>query len=144
MKGTTNWQPDTCECILDFDWDDKDGSVAVNKIIKVCKAHAEEKDIVEHFQAVLEENQRKNIAIGKIMSEVSRAVDTTIDEKGDSVQKLKPGFEVAFSFDAERKLILNLDSLTTQEKATVITACDSALGTGKVEFGAKPTAEIGK
>lgn len=96
MLKVTTWSPDTCDCIINYSWDDSlkedDRIHKVSEIVKPCSVHLGLDDI-SHYNAVLEENSRKNIAIGYI-------TDTN------------PGTEISWSFDANRILILNVKNVS--------------------------------
>ena len=67
----TRWQPDTCNCIIDYEWDD---TVAQGQrvhaaaiIIRQCPAHAHHSDKHQMYDDLLSENTSKNRAIGQIL-----------------------------------------------------------------------------
>src|ERR1041384_5092005 len=85
MGAHTNiWSPDTCDCSIEFEFDD---AVSANervhigkRIIKRCPAHQPEHftDCHDHYNSVLSENQRKNILLGKLIEahpEISKTLD---------------------------------------------------------------------
>jgi len=65
----TRWYPDTCDCVIDFQWDDTQTEAtrthSVKAIVKRCGAHRQIPDDKQHFSTVLEENQRKNKVIAQ-------------------------------------------------------------------------------
>ena len=69
-KHLNEWRPDTCGCVLEFFFDDEEDSTLVvhswESTLKTCPVHTAITDGVSLYAAVLEENQRKNVAIGMI------------------------------------------------------------------------------
>jgi len=67
------WSPDTCECQIEFEFDDElppeSREHKASKVIKKCPAHSTT-DIIDHhdhYDTVLKENKRKNILLGKMV-----------------------------------------------------------------------------
>lgn len=62
MIQTTRWTPDTCDCVIEYQWDDAvDPSVRVHtvyNILSACSDHPGTPD--ETFQQALADNQAKN------------------------------------------------------------------------------------
>lgn len=75
----TRWKPDTCDCVIDYEWDAsvpdvsrvhvyKDGTLCdIHKNIGITKAN--------HFNVILEENKRKNQAIELAVKQIPGLVD---------------------------------------------------------------------
>lgn len=65
---TTRWHPDTCSCIVEYQWDSdlpvEQRTHTPSATIRECEFH-QNLSVVDHFTAVQAENQGKNIAIGK-------------------------------------------------------------------------------
>jgi hypothetical protein len=106
---TTRWSPDTCKCVIDFEWD---------------------KDF---YDTILDENQRKNYTRQEIIEALSDVRQT--DDKGNFI--FKEGIDISFSWTGTNKdRLLHLSvtgfALTTQQKATVQGITDSRFGNGKV------------
>lgn len=121
MKKVTRWSPDTCDCVLEYEWDDslpvENRVHTISKVVNACPHHGGTP--VSHFNTVVEENTRKNFAFAEI-------------------QKLKPDAtpdNYNWSFDEQRKLkvgILNLP-IRAAEKAQLKANCNARFGAGKVE-----------
>lgn len=94
MIQTTTWYPDTCDCVIQYQWDDKvvedKRTHTVSNVLSSCKFHQGKPDQV--FAAVIAENQVKNKAVGMIL---------------DQTQDLKPE-DIDFEFDGSRKLTLSV------------------------------------
>lgn len=105
MIRTNVWSPDTCDCKIIYQWDDSlpqdqwvfeavEETVASNgEIIKrhTCQAHITEAfngKHKKHMAKVLDENQRKNVVLGKLK-----------EIHGEN-------FEADWAFDQDRKLVI--------------------------------------
>jgi hypothetical protein len=64
----TTWRPDTCECEIEYEWDDNgvdENKVhTLKKFNKVCQAHSSNQS---GYGSVLTENQNKNKGVTKIV-----------------------------------------------------------------------------
>lgn len=123
MLKVTRWRPDTCECELEYQWDDTESedirTHTIANVVKACSAHALVVDKTQHYSKVLDENQRKNIVLGEILEKVPSAVEEVEQEDGTIVKKLRRGKEYKWSFDENRNLIVDLVGFTSQEKLAV-------------------------
>ena len=92
MLKVTRWSPDTCGCILEYEWDDtkneSERTHTLKNIIKKCPAHHDEPIV---FNTVLDENKRKNTAFHTILSEIAGIPETQlnarIEEEADTFLK---------------------------------------------------------
>src|SRR3990167_3930493 len=70
MQQTT-WHPDTCDgCVVVYEWDDTvSQDQRVHTPVSVTNEHQDFKNdsIKVKYDKILEENQRKNIAVGEII-----------------------------------------------------------------------------
>ena len=68
----TRWYPDTCSCVIEYEWDDTEPQETRQhtlKNIERCQAH----NLVNSGEAygnVIDENQSKNKAIGFLIESV--------------------------------------------------------------------------
>ena len=111
MKHVTRWRPDTCGCVLEFEWDDAVPSeerihTPVN-IIKACPVHlSDSKDgIQKHYEKVIDENRSKNIFLDEALKTMPEIRREKINEKGETIYELKEDVNFDFSFDENRNLI---------------------------------------
>jgi len=140
----TTWFPDTCDgCSVVYDVDPADpaNKVIFKRINHVDPAHMT-KTPKRQFDAILEENQRKNKAIKAIMDADPALVET--DKDGNDV--LKKDVKIDFSYDAERVLRLEVkqeqkakggkvtDLVTPEIKTEYQTVVSAELGENKVEI----------
>lgn len=128
MLQTTRWKPDTCQCILEYEWDDQESSeTRTHKgktIISACKAHEGETDPGKIYSKIIDENTRKNIVFGEIIENIPALVEEVTDKHGQPVKQLKSGIEYDFSFDKDRNLVVDLKGVSIAEKATVKSLTD--------------------
>ena len=103
----TRWSPDTCPCVIDYEWNDavpQEARVHVaNAIIEACAAHAAVTVPAAHLALVLEENQRKNIFNGDLAGRIDLS-----------------GRIVDYVYDAARILLVRIEPLTGPERALLL------------------------
>jgi hypothetical protein len=132
MITTTKWSPDTCDCVIEYEWDTEvpqdERTHTVSNIVKKCKFHTETPDVSTHYDIVKEENVRKNIYLGLIADNFPELTNT--DAKGN--KNLKEN-AVSWSFDKDRVLQVEVNGISASEKATLKALTDTKLGVGKVK-----------
>lgn len=121
VLNVTTWSPDTCGCVIEYEWDDaQDENTRVHTaktILKDCGLHKKPKDKDEHFATILEENQRKNFTFGLLQEDEPTI---TLD-----------AYE--WSFDDKRILHVKSPKLDTAEKKQKSQdKCDAKFGKDKV------------
>ncbi len=101
---TTRWSPDTCDCIIDYEWDaDENPNTrkhTVKEVIRDCGRHGLKPTKEEHYKSVNEENIRKNFTL-------------------DTINKIKPEItieNIGWEFDGKRVLHIILAGLSVSEK----------------------------
>jgi hypothetical protein len=126
MIRITRWSPDTCNCKIDFSWDDavpaEDRVHTVSRILNKCPAH-QIGDMYNHYNIVVDENRRKNITFGEIKTAL--AVSSILFE----YENFK------WSYDNNRVLRVTLVGLTgvsLDDKTRAQNALDIKFGSGKV------------
>ena len=119
MITTTKWRPDTCDCEIDYEWDTESDPKTrvhtVKEMVKTCKHHEKLKSKEEKYNKVLDENQTKNKVHGKML-EIASITEEVTDEEGNKTKKLKAGKKYDWSFDENRKLVVDLSSFENLEK----------------------------
>lgn len=125
MKQVTRWSPDTCGCVLEYEWDDSvsdtDRTHTVTTVVTRCAEHSEMKlQLSDHFDQVMAENTGKNKAFEVVKSKVA-SLDIA---------------DFKYSFDKDRKLVVDVDHLAVSaaEKLTLTAELNSKLGTGKASI----------
>lgn len=124
---TTRWSPDTCGCILEYEWDDaapQDQRVhSYKNTVKSCPEHGALAG-APLYTTVVAENTVKNRVVPTALSLL-----TAFNE-----EKLNEIFQ--WWFDAQR--VLNVTfvglSLTNQQKNQLQDFFNQALGAGKVKL----------
>ena len=134
---TTRWAPDTCNCEIEYNWDDEvpesERVLTLSNVIKKCPNHSSLSDS-NVYASVRDENPRKNIALERCLSLGPAALFDTTPE-GSRV--LKNGLSFNFSFTGtapDRVLTIGFTgiNLTTQQKNLLQSALDTRFGTGRV------------
>ena len=125
MKQVTRWRPDTCGCVLEYEWEDTEDldtrTVTHKKTVVTCSAHARLKD-QGLYDAVHSENTRKNITFGLLIE------DLTEEEKAEAYYKYK------WRFDQNRVLIIDFEGTSAEAKASVEARLNTRFGVNKVKF----------
>lgn len=100
VKKITRWSPDTCDCVLEYEWDTEDEldsrEHTFKNSVKECSAHSEV-SLEKKYPVVLSENRTKN----KILKEVIDSVESLrqeVIEKGESRFELADGVKYKYSF----------------------------------------------
>lgn len=132
MKRTTIWKPDTCKCVIEYEWDDtlpeNERIHEIKTIKEKCEAHQLDSD-EEVFTTVEEENRRKNKTIDMIYQNGGKKVLTQAEKEqvaffmkvsgneGEVPNEIwEPSVKHNWHFDKNRKLIVSVDGLTTIKK----------------------------
>lgn len=118
---TTRWKPDTCKCVLEYEWDDtqEDPTFTIKTVANKCKDHSGISVDKALYDTVLAENQMKNFVHKEIFDNTPTAVEEVIDVNGDTIKRIKPGKAYNWSFDTNRKLVVDLAGFTQDEKDSV-------------------------
>lgn len=130
MIHTTRWSPDTCGCVIEYEWDDTlpdEARVHTDKSIVKCQYHSGLDDVSAHAK-VKKENTSKNIAHGHILDISPELTQDVTDKDGNIHKEFKSGIRYDWSFDADRNLVIYLVGATKKQK-------DDALNSVKVKLG---------
>lgn len=136
---TTTWSPDTCNCVLEYEWDDSADpntrTHTLSKFIKKCSAHLALAD-VSGYGVITEENPRKNIARQLIIDNAPLAF-VDVDLSGN--KSLKPGETINFDVSGTAPnrvfgMIFGGVTLTSGQISNVQAKLDARFGVGKVMF----------
>lgn len=136
----TRWRPDTHEGVeIDFEWDDslpaEERTYTVKSITKGDPAHSQ-KAPNDHFNAILEENQRRNKVRQWLVENVASASEDSTDSEGNPIKVLKKGhtFEHSFNPSTREMEITITPPLGAVAKNLIQNFVDNRLGAGKVKF----------
>jgi hypothetical protein len=120
MIRTTTWRPDTCECVLEYSWDDitSEASRAHSfvRVVSSCPAHSSLAG-AGLYSAVVDENRRKN---------------RTYDIAEAQTPSLTPESWLWY-YDPARVLQVVIPNLTTLQKNQLQSACNTTFGAGRVK-----------
>ena len=133
---TTRFSPDTCGCVIDYTWDDTlsedNRTHSLSTFVNRCAAHSSLATDTDRWNAVFEENPRKNIALQVALD---NGPNILYDTDGTS-RVLKPTVTYNYSWSGiapNRLLTISFSvSLTTNQKNTIRNAINNRLGIGKV------------
>ncbi len=142
--NTTQWSPDTCDCIIEYQWDrdlPADQRVHIlSRYVNRCAIHAVQADDTTRWNTILEENPRKNQALQLIIDNAPLSfVDINTNPDSSTYKTLKAGLSLSVSVSGtppNRVFTLTLISttLTQTQKNAVQNALNTRFGTGKVIF----------
>jgi hypothetical protein len=126
------WKPDTCDCQIEYEWDDSQSEAVrthtCSRVIKACSYHEKYPDKNENYSVVVDENRRKNLLYKHIIDNVSGAVDEKIQSDGSAVKELKKGLEYKWSFDEDRNLVVDLAGFSAAQKNEIKTLASNNFG----------------
>lgn len=136
----TRWSPDTCECVIEYEWDEtlsQDDRVHTQKkIINTCADHV---GVTDTLYTVLDfETRRKNQLQGWILENLSNvSVEKTDENTGEIRKVFKPKIIYDWNFEgngADRILHARLlgIQLSNAEKTTIQDFADTKFGMEKI------------
>jgi hypothetical protein len=136
----TQWQPDTCGCILEYTWDDtlpEDTRTHTPVTSKPCSIHANQANTTTVFNTVVDENQRKNLGFQIVLD---NGPTTIFDQQADGSRTLKNGITYTWAWTGtapNRTIVVTLSgiSLTQAQKNAIQTKLNAKFGTGKITLG---------
>jgi hypothetical protein len=137
----TRYKPDTCECILEYSWDDtttEDQRVHTpTSIVQKCAAHQTIPDTPTVFNTVvMDENPRKNLSLDEILQNAPSTAWYDIDATSGT-RVFKKGITIDWTWSGtapNRSLALTITgiTLTTQQRNTLQTRLNNKFGINKV------------
>lgn len=149
----TRWSPDTCECVIDYEWDtdvsEEQRIHTAKTIVKKCDAHSTS-DILDkhdHFNTILGENRRKNGLHNEVLDQLPHITDVIDNRTGTILagiqpsesagRRLKPHINYKFEFKGTGKdRILHVEFenavLSSKHKKKIKDIADSMFGNDKV------------
>lgn len=134
---TTRWSPDTCSCVIEYTWDDTQPEATrthtLDNYVNRCAAHSLLASDTDRWNAVFDENPRKNNALQTSLDNGPTALYDTVDNS----RQLKSTITYNFSWTGvapNRVLTISFTgvNLTNQQKNTITTALNNRFGIGKV------------
>jgi hypothetical protein len=128
------WRPDTCGCEIEYEWDDsipEKERTHTHKSTKLCPVHAHltGNNNKDGYDAVFEENTRKNKANKEIMDACPELTEETIGKDGKSKGKVfKKIHKFNWNFDANRNLEVEITNLPLTSKDKFRVALEDKFG----------------
>lgn len=123
-KKTTTWRPDTCGCVLAYEWDDevpedkRAHTPVVTELSATCVAHrphASAGGVKGLHAQVVAENQAKNGAHARLLDRMAYLCDEKVDGDGNVSRELKAQHEMSWSFDKNRKLKVSVRGVSDKD-----------------------------
>ena len=137
----TRWSPDTCDCIIEYEWDDSipqdQRTHTLSNYVRKCAAHSTLASDTTRYQTVIEENPRKNVGLQTIIDNAPAAFVDTDAQTGR--KKLKAGLSLTYTVAGTAPnrvftLIFGGATLTQTQIDFVQNKLDTRFGAGKVIF----------
>jgi hypothetical protein len=135
---TTEWRPDTCGCVLYYQWDDtapQDTRVHAPVDSIKCTFHANQATHSAAFNSVIDENTRKNQGL---QTALDNGPTSLFDVQADGVSRtLKNGITYSWTFSGtapNRVITVTFTgiSFTTNQRNAIQNRLDTKFGVGKV------------
>lgn len=135
---TTRWSPDTCDCVIEYDWDaDLPAEARVHtpsRVVNRCPAHQAQADAAAVFTTLLDENPRKNKLLARAMDLLTDKTEAVVQLDGSTVLQWRNGVTVGWAFDAARVLEVSISGLTNPQRNAVQNAANNMFGANKVRI----------
>lgn len=139
---TTQWKPDTCGCVISYNWDDTlplDQITFTLQSITKCPNHTNLADNNTAFSAVDAENKRKNQSFDEILQNAPNTNWYDIDS-ATGARVLKKNITLRWTWSGtspNRVLTLFFDgiTLTTTQRTTLQNRLNTRFGTGNIVLG---------
>lgn len=134
---TTRFSPDTCSCVIEYQWDDTlsetERTHTLSNYVNRCPDHSSLSTDQDRWNAVFDENPRKNIARQLCLDNGPTALFDIIDGS----RQLKGNITFNFSWSGtapNRVLTISFTgvNLTNQQKNTIQNILNNRFGTGRV------------
>lgn len=127
MLKTTKWLPDTCNCVIEYTWDDavdeSERTHTFSRVLSTCAFHGSCGTDDEQYQVILKENETKNCVRNCLLGN-ERLTYVYTDSFGQNVTGFLQTINVDFSFSGQndqRTLLVSITGieLTEQEKSEI-------------------------
>ena len=135
MIRRTRWSPDTCGCIIEFEWDDTVSADArvhtPAALVQQCALHAGQ-SLQETYDDLVDENPRKNRLEARLLSAFPAQLGWTNPQTGE-LELVRGAY--AYSITGrrgQRVLTIALPLLTNAQRVAAQTWADNNIGAGRV------------
>lgn len=134
-KRLTKWKPDTCGCILVYEWDEADvqAPAVIKQVLEACDIHKGFATPAEHFTAIQSQNKAKNKILGLIVDNFPKLTKEVDNGNGETISVVDDGV-FSYSYDETGKISVDIKGLTVQEKSDFDQTLKTEIGTDKVEI----------
>lgn len=135
---TTRWRPDTCDCVIEYTWDDAltpdQVTHTLDTIRRRCAAHVNLPSDTDVYNTVREENPRKNITHQLLLD---NAPNTVYDVNADGTRQFKRGIVASWTWSGtapNRLMTITVTgvTLTTNQKNAIQTKLNERFGISNV------------
>ena len=144
--NTNTWTPDTCDCEIQYTWDDAQPEVtrvhSTSFVNKSCNFH---KNLLPNtavtYSCILDENNKKNKSLQTALENApNQLADVFVGEDGQNYYQLKNNIIFSFSFSGtapNRVLTVTFvgattAGLTNQQKNAIQNKLNQIFGNGNV------------
>jgi hypothetical protein len=137
---TTRWRPDTCDCVIEYTWDDTlspdQVTHTLDTVRRKCSFHENMPSDTDVWNCIKEENPRKNITNQLILDNSPNSV---FDVNEDGTRIFKKGIEASWSWTGvapNRLMTITVTGivLTTNQKNAIQTKLNERFGINNVTF----------
>lgn len=129
---TTKWSPDTCSCIIEYEWNTDDPESTrqhtIARYLQRCALHSTATSLADLWSKVIEHNTRKNLMYKAVLDNITAATET--DAEGNVV--LRAGYTFSWSYSGDMLTITLGGSFTNAQKNTIRTWLTNNGYSGKV------------
>ena len=128
------WRPDTCQCFLTESYDTDLRTTALDSFTTVCSAHTSIVGDSNRYSTMMADNQRKNLAYGIALKTFTSLLTQTDLESG-VIPKAGTRYNWSYSGSGTTRVLtvsISGATLTTTNKTTWQTSCNTQFGSGKV------------
>ena len=139
----TRWSPDTCDCVLEYIWDDAlpDDQIVhtPSSVIQRCFGHEPLPNTQAVFNSVRDENPRKNLSLDEILQNAPNTNWYDIDAT-TGTRIFKRGITINWNWSGtapNRVLTLTFTgiTLTTAQRNNLQTRLNNRFGSNKIVIG---------
>ncbi|OGM58421.1 hypothetical protein A3A75_00595 [Candidatus Woesebacteria bacterium RIFCSPLOWO2_01_FULL_39_10] len=139
----TKWAPDTCECIVEYSWDDSvSEKQRVHTFVRIVRKGPEHAHLSDKaaYEAMLDENLSRGRLLDAILTDPKFAPhvgDVSEAATGQTTKGSLPGHRPVVSYDSVfsgtgRRLRVSVPLMNLAEREVLQKLADSLLSAGKV------------
>jgi len=129
------WKPDTCQCVLTQSYNTDTDTISLDSFTTVCSAHTSIVGDSNRYSTMLTDVQRKNFVYGIALKTFTSLLTQTDIETGLPIAKTGTKYNWSYSGSGTTRVLtvsITGATLTTTNKTTWQTSCNTQFGSGKV------------